>query len=102
MVKPEAIARLSEAYHSGHPGNIDPHIVGLALDELMHEGHVTIDAMRASKGGHLVSTIQPADQKGRITAVANAARRKRALYARYSSWAQGTIRDPHGYIGPAG
>lgn len=78
------------------------HITGRALNEFRLFGEVIVERDTPSKGGHRIDTIQPADQKGRRTAIAAAARRKRALYARYLSWASGSARYPNGFLGPAG
>lgn len=101
VVKPEALARLSEANFRSAGGNIDPHHVGAALAELITAGEI-VTKTETSKGGHRITTYAPADQWKRRTAVQAAEARKRALYARYQGWAQGSVRYPEGLIGPAG
>lgn len=101
IVKAEAIAKLSETYHRRDPRNIDAHHVGPALDELVTAGEL-IQVSEPTKGGQAIATFQPAQQKLRTSRIATAAARKRALMARYNSWALGSIRHPHGLIGPAG
>lgn len=102
LVKPEAIARLGEHYHARDPRNIDSHVTGIALNELRLAGELLVERGTPSKGGHRIDTYQPAAQKGRRTVIAAAARRKRALYARYLSWAGSNARYPNGFLGPAG
>jgi hypothetical protein len=102
LVKPEAIARLGERYYGRDSRNIDSHVTGQALNEMRLAGEIVIQPGVASRGGHVVDTMQPADIKGRKTVTAAAARRKRALYARYLSWAGSTLRYPNGFLGPAG
>lgn len=102
LVKPEALARLAEGYHHHDSRNVDPHVTGVALQELEQEGRVVTSSTTATRGGTRIATIQPADQRRRNTAIAKAAARKRLLYARYLGWARGTERYPHGLIGPAG
>lgn len=101
LVKPEAIARLSEAYYGSDSRNFDSHIVGQALQALERAGDIVVRTA-GSKGGHQITTYEPADQRLRKTAVTDALMRKRALYARYLSWAHGSIRYPQGFLGPAG
>lgn len=101
LVKPEAIARLSEAYTSDEKRNFDSHIVGLALQALQNNGTI-VRRTATSKGGHFIATYEPANQHKRTTDIAAAAARKRALYSRYLGWAQGTKRYPEGMLGPAG
>ncbi|WP_344414865.1 hypothetical protein [Pseudonocardia ailaonensis] len=97
----ELDARLSERYFERSSGNIDPHHVTRALGTLLASGVLIRDAT-PSRGTHNVDTIQPADKGRRATKIAQAARRKRLLAARYNGWAQGTRRHPNGLIGPAG
>lgn len=97
----ELDARISERYFERSPGNIDPHHITTALASLISSGQLIRDAT-PSRGTHNVDTIQPADQRRQATKIAQAARRKRLLAARYNGWAQGTQRHPNGLIGPAG
>lgn len=101
LLRPEAIARLSEAYYRGDPKNIDAHHVGPALDDLVGAGEF-VATSEPTRGAQPITTYQPADQSRRQTRIAKAAARKRLLAARYNSWAQGSVRHPHGLIGPAG
>jgi len=97
----ELEARLSEAGYADSGLNINPHHVTSALRDLTRAG----DVLRASgptRGGAEIDTIQPANQRGRTTAIAQAAARKRLLYARYRGWAQSSVRNPSGLVGPAG
>lgn len=102
MVKPEVIARLGERYFIRDTRNIDSHVTGTALNEMRLAGELVVERDAPSKGGHRIDTYQPSAQYKRRTAIAAAARRKRALYARYLSWAGSTVRYPNGFIGPAG
>lgn len=52
--------------------------------------------------GKVTATYWPADQHLRKTAITDAVMRKRALYARYLGWAQGSQLYPQGFLGPAG
>lgn len=107
LVQPEALARLGESWHyrteyvPTKSGNLDEHVVRMALGLLVAAG--TIRSEKASsRGGHAVTVYVPTDTHLRSTRIAAAAARKRSLYARYESWAQGTKRYPQGLIGPAG
>lgn len=101
LVKPEAIARLAEAYNADDHRNFDSHIVGHAIQALDDKG-ILIRRTAVSKGGHAITTLEPANQRKRSTDIGAAAMRKRALYARYLGWAQGTERFREGLLGPAG
>jgi hypothetical protein len=101
VVHPELEARISEAGNRDSDDNIDPHHVTTALRELRDAGEIRWDDA-VTKGGTTITTIQPADTRLRATRIEAAARRKRALLARYNGWSQGTKRHPHGLIGPAG
>jgi hypothetical protein len=103
VVKPEAITRLAETYFraSETNNNIDPHITGQAIDELIQSGILT-DTAETTRGGRRIHTIQRVDLPGRKTLTALASRRKRLLYTRYLGWATGSSRYPRGLIGPAG
>ncbi|MFI6100803.1 hypothetical protein ACIA8G_35085 [Lentzea sp. NPDC051213] len=102
VVGAELTARISEAGFNKSGQNIDAHHVTNALRELTAAGDIIQVDPEATRGKHTIKTIQPADQKRRKTAIARAAARKRLLYARYLSWASGSVRYPHGHIGPAG
>jgi hypothetical protein len=101
VVSAELEARISERSFIGERDNIDPHHVTTALRELTRAGVVTSEKV-ATKGGHDIETIQPADQQRRATKISHAAARKRLLAARYTGWSQGTKRHPQGLVGPAG
>ena len=101
VVHPELEARISEAGHAGDTENIDPHHVTTALRELRETGEIEWVQER-TKGGFELITIQSAATRLRQTKIATAAKRKRALLARYNGWSQGSRRYPHGVIGPAG
>lgn len=96
----ELVARISERSFAGEH-DINPHHVTNALRDLTKAG-VVVAEKAAAKGGHVIETIQPADQRRRATKIAHAAARKRLLAARYAGWSQGTKRYPQGLIGPAG
>lgn len=97
----ETEARLGEVGHARSGLNIDPHHITTALRQLAEENHI-VRVTEATRGGGDITTIQPADQHKRTTAIAQAAGRKRLLYARYLSWAQSSSRHPSGRVGPAG
>jgi hypothetical protein len=102
MVHPEVMARISEGFYASSSQNIDPHHVTTALRELHREGTIHSEA-GLTRGGHKIMTLhltQPAPKTR--TVAARAAARKRLLLARYTGWSQGTAKNPHGIIGPAG
>lgn len=102
MVHPEVISRIAEGYFANSSENIDPHHITSALREL-HKSDVIRSESGATRGGHEITTLHlvtpPAKSR---TAAARAAARKRLLMARYTGWSQGTVKNPHGLIGPAG
>jgi hypothetical protein len=97
----ELEARISEAGFADASININPHHITTALRELTADDAI-IRVLGTTRGGSDVTTIQPANQHKRTTAIAQAASRKRLLYARYLSWAQSSVRHPSGRMGPAG
>lgn len=101
VVHPELEARIAEGYFRKSPQNIDPHHVTTALRELFDAGQIMAQSER-TRGGREVVTMTLSDVGRRKTATAKAISRKRLLMARYQGWSQGTKRDPHGVIGPAG
>ncbi|MGB0971366.1 MAG: hypothetical protein ACPGVG_10435 [Mycobacterium sp.] len=102
VVTAELIARISEAgFRRSEVINIDPTHVMTAAKELTEEG-VTTWASEPTRGKRVVKTLQLADQRRTATVTARAAARKRLLWTRYLSWAEGSARYPHGLIGPAG
>lgn len=98
----ELESRLAEHEFLQSKDNIDVHHITTALRELERAGRITFDQSTLTRGGKEIQTIQPADQYKRRTKIAEAAQRKRLLYARYLGWAQGSARHPHGVIGHAG
>lgn len=102
VVHLELESRLAERYWQGATNhNIDPHHITNALRNLRAGGAIEWVSGK-TRGGHELETIQPTDRAGRGTKIDRAAARKRLIYARYTGWAQGTKRHPHGLIGPAG
>ncbi|MHA6631892.1 hypothetical protein ACU61A_41220 [Pseudonocardia sichuanensis] len=101
VVHSELEARIAEAEFADSPNNINPHHITTALRDLGTSGQIVWDRTPA-RGGQVIATIQPADQRRRATKIEVAAARKRLLFARYGGWAQGTKRYPQGLIGPAG
>jgi hypothetical protein len=97
----ELEARIAEASHVGSTDNIDPHHITSALRELNATGQIQWDNATA-RGGQHIATIQPTNTARRATKIAQAAARKRLLFARYNGWAQSSVRYPQGLIGPAG
>lgn len=102
VVKPELIARLSELYFPNEKGNLDQHVIGQALNQLVRAGTVSRKALLTRGGRRPIETFSFANEEGRGTAIAAAAGRKRLLYGRYLGWAEGTERHPQGVIGSAG
>jgi hypothetical protein len=101
VVHAELEARLSEGEFADSLKNINPHHITSALRDLHRSGQIIWDHT-AARGGQVIDTIQPANQNRRSTKIAEAASRKRLLFARYNGWAQGTKRYPLGLIGRAG
>ncbi len=98
----EIEAKVAEAQWPTAPCTIDPHHLTTARQRAGPRGdNLVIEDHSASKGGHLVTTLQPADQTERATAITVAARRKRALQSRYVAWTQGNEAQP-ARVGPAG
>lgn len=97
---PELESRLAEAYHVRDTRNIDPHHITTALRDLTSAGKVDV-ARERTRGGRTLTTYHLVGGRNQ-TRIERAARRKRLLYARYAGWSQGTKRNPHGLIGPAG
>ncbi len=102
MVHPEVMSRSSEGYHIGSGNNIDPHHITTALRQLHAEGSMRTESAR-TRGERQVSTLHLTNPPPRTqTTIARASARKRLLLARYTGWSQGTVKHPHGIIGPAG
>jgi hypothetical protein len=99
FLRPEAEARASEARWKGQPREIQPHRLGAALQQLIHQGRLSADH-EVTRGGRRITTIRKANLANRERLTADAAARKRLLYARYLSWASGSPSEP-GLIGPA-
>lgn len=104
VVRREIESRISEGYFQSSNQNIDPHHVTNALRFLTDErGEFEwVTAPTRGQGKQPVPTLQPVDRTGRATKIEQAAARKRLLYGRYTGWASGTQRHPHGLVGPAG
>lgn len=98
----ELEARISETRSTTGAISLDPHHVTAAVRELVASGELVRAPGAVRGGGEPIETIQPADQRKRITVIERTAARKRLLYARYRGWAQATQRNAHGLIGPAG
>lgn len=97
----ELYARLSDRRWETLPRAINPHHVNAALQDLRLAGEVT-ETEEVTKGNHVVSVAHFADLSGKKAAFRDAARRKRALYARFLGWSQATSRFPRGLLGPGG
>jgi hypothetical protein len=102
VVPPEIESRIAERYWQGSNGNIDPHHITSALRNLGNASIIEWSRGNVTRGGRRIDTIQLADRTRRATKIDRASARKRLVYSRYTSWAQGTQRFPHGLIGPAG
>lgn len=101
VVHPELEARIAEGYHRDSDLNIDPHHVTTALRDLYKAGAIVTDR-GVTRGGREIATITKAYVGRQKTKTAKAVGRKRLLLARYQGWSQGTVKDPHGLVGPAG
>lgn len=101
LVGPELEARIAERYFKTSPGNIDPHHVTTARNNLLQSNHIQ-EITGTTRGNRQVKTLQLTGVRLRKTAVSRAAARRRLLHGRYLGWASGTRRHPHGLIGPAG
>lgn len=102
LVHPEIEARVSEGYYRSSNRNIDPHHVTTALRNLTKREDI-LRLRTTTRGGRAIETVQLTHPpSGTSTVVARAAARRRLLYARYQGWAQGTVHNPQGLIGPAG
>lgn len=80
---------------------IDPDIVKDTRNALFANG-VLGRSNERTRGGKKFATWHRRDVKGRSTAIARAAARKRLLAARHDSWSRSTDRHPKGLIGRAG
>jgi hypothetical protein len=98
----EIEAKVAEQQWPSAPCRINPHHLTTARKRLGPDGDgLVIEDHSPSKGGHLVTTLQPADQEGRLNQITVAARHKRALQTRYVSWTQGN-QGERARIGVAG
>lgn len=102
VVHSELESRIAEANWAGSAGNVDPHHITTALQQLKRDEEIVWEEGRATRGRRQIATIQPVDRRRRATKIDRSAARKRLLYSRYQGWAQGTKRYPQGLIGPAG
>lgn len=90
VVWDEVEAKLSEEVWGDLPFRVQPHHLTTARHRLGKDGDgLIIEQHKASKGSHLVTTLQLADTTDRANATLVAARRKRALQSRYVSGTQG-------------
>jgi len=99
LLRPEAEARASEGLWGTQPRFIQPHLLSEGLQELIQEGHLVAEH-ESTRGGRQITTFRRSNLAGRERLTADAAARKRLLYARYLSWASGSPSAP-GLIGPA-
>ncbi len=100
FVWPEAEARASDEPWATSPLRIDPHLLRAARNELMAHERLS-RVTEETRGGRKITTYHPAVTARRERAIAEAAARKRLVYTRYRTWAEGTETDPGGIIGPA-
>ena len=94
VVKPEVLERLQSRNYDGGTSGFDPHILGPALQQLVTSGDIVADRSATRGGPGPITTYQPAHSRRRRTAIAEAAARKRLLYARYLSWATSNLLGP--------
>jgi hypothetical protein len=86
----EIEAKVADRQWPSAPCRLNPHHLTTARHRLGKDGdQLIVEQHDPSKGGHLVTTLQPSDQTDRLNAVRVAARRKRALQSRYVAWTQG-------------
>lgn len=100
FVWPEAEARASDEPWPTAPRLIDPHVLRRARRELTSTNRLA-RRTEATRGGREITTFHPFETTHRERAIDDAAARKRLVYTRYRTWAEGTITDPGGIIGPA-
>src|SRR5437879_2153842 len=98
FVWPEAEARASDEPWATAPRLIDPHLLRQARYRLISTDRL-VRVEEATRGGREITTFHAATTARRERAVADAAARKRLLYTRYRTWAEGTEADPGGIIG---
>lgn len=84
----EVEAKLADAVHPAAGTSIDPHHLTSAKQVLLGED-VIEEVEEATRGGGRVTVYVPTDTDGRLRKVADAAARKRVLFARYMAWASG-------------
>jgi len=99
FLKPEAEARAADAFWRDRARVIQPHRLGIALQQLINDGEIDADH-EVTRGGRTITTFRAGDMTGRERAIGDAAARKRLLYSRYLGWASGNKTEP-GLIGPA-
>jgi hypothetical protein len=100
FVRPEAEARAADERWKAQLRVVQPHRITAALQRLLADGRLVADH-DVTRGGRQITTFRPGDLSGRERPTADAAARKRLLYARYLSWASGSP-SAAGLIGPAG
>src|SRR4051812_33484460 len=90
VVWDEVEAKVAEQVWRDLPYRVQPHHLTTARRRLGPDGDgLIVEKHQPSKGGHLITTLEPVDTTDRVTAVTTAGRRKRALQSRYISWTQG-------------
>jgi len=96
----EIEARTADRVWPGIGIVIEPHHLTTARHALARKGAIT-EQVQVTRGSHTVSVLIPTVQSGQNTRTERAARRKRALQARYLSWTRGNASEA-ARIGPAG
>jgi hypothetical protein len=99
VVWPEVEARLSDYRHTSITTRVDPHHLTTAKSGLLKAGFLRYAPTVRTRGGREISILQLGDETDRQRRIADAAARKRLLYARYLGWSSGTDTKP-GIIGP--
>lgn len=100
-VGPELQLRLAEHRATTHPPFINPDVVSQVRRELLDEDEI-VPETATTRGGYQVTTYRLGDHHRAKTAARKVAARKRALHARYRSWAEHQSPSyPRGRIGPA-
>ena len=97
----EAQARISDRAHDSVGRPVQPHLLSRSRQDLLDADRIVMQST-PTRGGSEVLVLQPADTRKRATKIERAAMRKRALTARFNSWASGTSRYPQGLVGTAG
>jgi len=100
FVWPEAEARAADEPWPTAPRVVDTHLLLLARNRLLRDDRLT-RVTEPTRGGRDITIYHPHDTVKRERAVGDAAARKRLMYTRYRTWAEGTVKDPGGILGPA-